>query len=150
MSQEVLLMSNVQDLGSEGDVLNVSEGYARNYLFPKKLAAPVTEAMKKKLAKIQKDREVQKKAQLESAREKAASLGKVSITIPVKVNKEEKPYGSITPADISDALKKENVEIDRNLIELPGGHLKELGVFDIKIKVHPEVEAAIKVWIVKE
>ncbi len=148
MDREVLLMADVKDLGSVGDVVNVSEGYARNYLFPKKLAAVVTAATRKRLEKIQKEREVARKLELEAAREMAAKLGKVSCTIPVKA-KDEKLYGSVTVNDIFDALKANGVQIDKQKIEL-AEPIKELGVFEVKVKLHAEVEATIKVWVVEE
>jgi large subunit ribosomal protein L9 len=148
MDREVFLMANVADLGSEGDVVKVSEGYARNYLLPKKLAAPVTSATKKRLEKIQKEREATRKAELEAAREMAAKLEKISCTIPVK-SKDEKLYGSVTVNDVVDALKTNGVQIDKQKILLDEP-IKELGVFDVKVKLHAEVEATIKVWVVEE
>jgi large subunit ribosomal protein L9 len=149
MSIQVLLMADVKDLGAEGDVVNVSEGYARNLLYPKKLAAPVTEGMKKRLAKIQKDREQTRKQALDAARQKVAELQKVSVTIPVKVGKDEKLFGSVTAHDISEALKKQGVAVDKSMIDM-ANPIKELGVYDVSIKLNPEIKAAIKVWIVEE
>ncbi len=149
MSIQVLLMADVKGVGVEGDVVNVSSGYARNMLLPKKLAAEVTDGMKKRLSKIQKDREQKKNIELEAARRKAAEIQKVSCTIPVKVGKDEKLFGSVTAQDISDFLKKQGVEVDKNMIDI-ANPIKELGVFDVSIKLHPDVKAAIKVWIVEE
>jgi len=149
MSIQVLLMADVKGVGSEGDVVNVSEGYARNMLFPQKIAAAVNDGMKKRLAKIQKEREQKKNVDLDAARSKLAEIQKVSCTIPVKVGKDEKLFGSITAQNVSDALKKQGVEVDKHLIDLVNP-IKELGVFDVSIKLHPEVKAAIKVWIVEE
>ncbi|MDD4871029.1 MAG: 50S ribosomal protein L9 [Kiritimatiellae bacterium] len=148
MDREVLLMADVADLGSEGDVVKVSEGYARNYLLPRKLVAPVTAATRKRLEKIQKEREVARKAELEAAKEMATKLEKVSCTIPVKA-KDEKLYGSVTVNDIADALKANGVQMDKQKILL-AEPIKELGVFDVKVKLHADVEATIKVWVVEE
>lgn len=149
MSMEVLLMSDVADLGSEGAVVNVSDGYARNFLFPKKLGAPVSDGMRRRLVKLQKERETAKTKDLESARQKAASLSSVSVTLTVKVSKEEKLYGAIHEANILDALKSQGIELAKGCIEMKEP-IKELGVFDVKIKIHPEVDATIKVWVVQE
>jgi large subunit ribosomal protein L9 len=149
MSMEVLLMSDVAELGSEGTVVNVADGYARNYLFPKKLGAPVTDGMRRKLVKLQKERETARTKDLESARQKAASLAAVSVTLTVKVSKEEKLYGAIHEANILDALKSQGIELAKGCIEMKEP-IKELGVFDVKIKIHPEVDATIKVWVVQE
>lgn len=149
MVTEILLMTDVGDLGSEGDVVNVADGYARNYLFPKKLGAPVTEGTKRQLAKIRREREAALKAELDTARELAEKLEKTSCTITVKTGEDEKMYGSVTSADIAEALKDQDIEIDRHSLLLDES-IKELGVFDVKVKLHPEVESAVKVWIVEE
>jgi large subunit ribosomal protein L9 len=149
MAVQVLLIANVTDLGAEGDVVNVSEGYARNYLIPQKLAAPVTDATRRRLAKTQVQREATRQATLEAARQRAAELSKVSITIPVKTSGEEKLYGSVSVADVASALARQGVEFDKQSLILDKP-IKELGVFDVKIRLHPEVEATIKVWVVEE
>jgi len=149
MAIEVLLMADVADLGAEGDVVSVSDGFARNYLLPRKLAAPVTEGTRKRLAKIRVQRDTARKVQLETARELAGRLAKVSCTIPVKAAENEKLYGSVTPAEIAEALKKQGIEMDKRclVIETP---IKSLGIFDVKVRLHPEVETTIKVWVVEE
>jgi len=148
MSKEVLLMADVSDLGSEGDVVKVSEGYARNYLLPRSLAAPVTAATRRRLEKIRKERENVRQVELAVARELAAKLEKISCTIPVKA-KEEKLYGSVTVNDVVDALKANGVQVDKAQVLL-AEPIKELGVFEVKIKLHADVEATIKVWVVEE
>jgi len=149
MSVEVFLIADVKDLGVEGDVVKVANGYARNYLFPRNLGAPVTEATKRKLAKIQGDREEKKKQDLLGASQKATELANVSVTIAVKAAEGEKLYGSIGVAEIAEAIKKQGVELDKSalVIEEP---IKELGVYDVKVQLHPEIETAVKVWIVEE
>jgi len=149
MSVEVLLMAEVKDLGVEGDVVRVADGYARNYLLPRKLAAPVTEATRRKLVKVKADREEKKKQLLLAASEKATELAGVSVTIAVKVSDGEKLYGSIGVAEIAAAIKKQGVELEKDTIVLEEP-LKELGVYDIKIRLHPEIETTVKVWIVEE
>ena len=149
MSKEVLLMSNVPGLGSEGDVVTVSDGYARNCLLPQKLAAPVSGATKKQLAKMREQREAKHQAELAGARAMAQKLASVSCTIPVKTGDDDKMFGSVTAAHIAEALKGQGIELDKHslLIEAP---IKELNVYNVKVKLHPEVEASIKVWVVKE
>lgn len=149
MSMEVLLMTDVPDLGSEGDVVTVADGYARNYLLPREKAAPVTEATRRRLEKIRALRDKEHKTALQAARQRADKLKNVSCTIPVKVAEGEKLYGSVTVADIADALAKQNVDIDKDSLVLDQP-IKELGVFDIKVALLPEVEATIKVWVVEE
>lgn len=149
MPIEVLLMAEVKDLGAEGDVVKVAEGYARNCLFPQKLAAPVTEGTRRRLAKMQKERDVRRKEEVQKARAVASSIEKNSFTIVVKVGAEDKMFGSVTGADLSETLKSHGIEIDKRQLELEKP-LKELGVYEVKVKVHPEVEAIMKVWIVQE
>lgn len=149
MPTEVLLMSDVANLGSEGDVVKVSDGYARNYLLPKQLAAPVNEATRRRLEKLRREREQERAGALKSARAKAGALANVSCTIAVKTGEDEKLYGSVTAADIAESLKGQGVEIDRHSLVLEAP-IKELGVYDVPVKLHPEVEAAIKVWVVEE
>lgn len=149
MATEVLLMANVADLGAEGDIVTVADGYARNYLIPKQLAAPVTEATRRRLAKIREHREVERKAKLADAKATAAQFTGASVTIAVKTGEEGKMYGSVTTSDIVDALKQQGMEIDRHSLDLEHG-IKELGVFDVPVKLHSDVEATVKVWVVEE
>jgi large subunit ribosomal protein L9 len=149
MATEVFLMADVADLGSEGDVVTVADGYARNYLFPKQLGAPVTAATQRRLAKLQREREVARAEALAEAKAMASKLSGVSVTIPVKTHDGEKLYGSVSEVEIAEALKQQGAEIDRHLIVLDE-HIKELGVFDVSIKFEADVEASVKVWIVEE
>jgi large subunit ribosomal protein L9 len=149
MAIEVLLMNDVKDLGQEGEVVRVAEGFARNYLFPKKLAAPVTEATRRKLAKLRLDREATRKLALDAARDMAKRLEGVSVTIPVKTTGGEKLYGAVHAADILEALKGQGIAVDRDCVQLPEP-IKALGVYDLKLKLHAEVESPLKVWIVEE
>jgi len=149
MATEVLLMVDIPDLGSEGTVVSVAEGFARNYLLPKKLAAPVTKAAHARLAILRKQREEARMQELGVARELAKKLAGCSCTIAVNTGEDDKLYGSVSTSDIARALAKQGVEIDRHKIVLDAP-LKELGVFDVKVKLHPEVDATVKVWIVEE
>jgi large subunit ribosomal protein L9 len=149
MATEVFLMSDVEGLGAEGDVVRVADGYARNYLFPRKLAAPVTDATRKRLAKIRRERDAARKMQLEEAQRLVTELEKESYTIKVKVGPEEKLYGSVGVADIAEAVKAQGRLIDRHKIDLPEP-IKELGIYDVNVKLHADVTARIKVWVVEE
>jgi large subunit ribosomal protein L9 len=149
MSKEFVLMADVQGLGSQGDVVRVAEGYARNFLLPRKLAAPVTEATRRQLAKVRKVREEQDVKEQETAQNLVKSIEQVSCTIPVKTGEGGKLFGSVTTTDIVSALKAQGVEVDKHQIDLPEP-LRELGVFNIPIKVHPKVQATLKIWVVEE
>jgi len=149
MATEVFLMADVANLGGEGDVVTVSDGYARNYLIPQQLGASVTEATRRRLAKIQRERQTAQEEAKAAARKQAGKLSGVSVTIPVKTVEGEKLYGSVGELEIAAALKQQGFEIDRHQIVL-AEHIKELGVFEVTIKLQPEVEATVKVWIVEE
>ena len=149
MSRELILMADVEGLGLEGAKVKVSDGYARNYLVPRKLAVPVSHAALKRLEKNRLARELRQKHDRESAQALVASLEKASCTIAVKVGENDKLFGSVTVADIADNLKAQGLELDKRKIHLPEP-IRELGVYSVKVKLHPEVEAALKVWVVGE
>jgi large subunit ribosomal protein L9 len=149
MSKELLLMADVAGLGAEGEVVTVSDGYARNCLLPQKLAAPVSEGTKRRIAKQRELREAQHQAEVAGARGMAQRLAGVSCTLTVKTGGDGKMFGSVTTTHIADALKGQGIELDKHglLLEAP---IKELGVYDVKVKLHPEVQASVKVWVVEE
>jgi large subunit ribosomal protein L9 len=149
MAVEVLLVTTVEGLGAEGEVVRVAEGYARNYLFPRKLAAPVTEATRRRLARVQQQRADKLREEAAGARRLAESLANASCTLAVKVGAGEKLFGSVTNADIAEALKAQGLEVDRHAITLDAP-IKELGVYEVAVKLHPDVEATVKVWVVEE
>jgi large subunit ribosomal protein L9 len=149
MSQEVILMSNIKDLGAEGDVVKVADGYARNYLLPRNLAAPVTEATRRRLEKKRRERTAQEAQELEQAQAAARTIESASCTIAVKTGPEGKLFGSVSAGDIVDSLKEQGITLDKHqlILEEP---LRELGVFKVDIKLHPDVETSLKVWVVEE
>lgn len=149
MPVEVLLMADVTDLGTEGNVVSVSDGYARNYLFPKKLAAPVTVATRKRLEKMQRDREENRKAAAAAAKELADKLAAASFTIGVKTGGDDKMFGSVTGADIASAMASHGFTVDKHSIMLEEP-IKKLGVYDVIVKLHADVNATVKVWVVEE
>ncbi len=149
MPVEVILMSNVEGLGAEGDVVRVAEGHARNFLLPRKLAAPVTAATRRKLERRRLEREEGAKRSMASARALADTLEKTSCTIAVKTGPEGKLFGSVSTLDVSAALKAQGIEVGKHQVML-AEPLRELGVFKVPIKVHSQLEATLKVWIVEE
>jgi large subunit ribosomal protein L9 len=149
MATEVLLMANVKDLGSEGDVVSVADGYARNYLLPQNLAAPVSEATRRRLVRLQEQREESQREVKAAAQALADKLATVSCTIAVKTAEEEHLYGSVTTADISASLAEQGIEIDRNVIVLEHP-IKELGCYNVPVTLNANVEGSVKVWVVEE
>lgn len=149
MPRELILMADVEGLGLEGAKVKVSDGYARNYLIPRKLAGPVSQAVLKRLEKNRLARELRQQKDRESAQALAASFEKVSCTIPVKVGDNDKLFGSVTVQDIVDNLKAQGFELDKRKIHL-AEPIRELGVYSVKVNLHPEVETSLKVWVVGE
>ena len=149
MSIEMILMQDVKDLGTAGQVVKVSEGYARNFLVPRKMAALVTEGNRRQLAKLEVQRGIDRKALKEKAIELAAAIQKGSYTIPVKVGEGDKLFGSVTSGDVLKLLATQGFELDKHAVELEHP-IKELGAFDVTVKVGFDVETLIKVWVVQE
>lgn len=146
---KVILHSDIDKVGKQGDIKNVSEGYARNYLIPRKLALEATPANMKLWEKEKVKLEKQKEEILKKAREIAEKIEKTSITITVKVGEGGKLFGSVTSTDIAKVLKDNGFEIDKQNILLDEP-LKAIGVYAINVKIHPEIVARPKVWIVEE
>jgi large subunit ribosomal protein L9 len=145
----VILKKDIEGVGKAGAVVKVKDGYARNFLFPRSLALESTNANLKKLDLEQKARSLHSEKLKKSALELKEKLEKLSLTLPVLVQEKEKLYGSITEVEISKALKDEGFEVDKSLIVLEEP-LKALGIFEIPIKLHADVTATLKVWIVKK
>ena len=148
-AMEVILREHVDHLGRRGEIVKVSDGYARNYLLPRKLALPATEGNKKHVErerKIMESREADEKGQAETM---AARLSAIDITIARRVGDTEQLYGSVTAADITDYLKEKGFEVDRRKLILPEA-IKTIGEHDVPLKLHREVTVPLKVKVVKE
>lgn len=148
MSKEVILTTQVEGLGIEGDVVNVADGYARNYLLPRKLAAKVSPSARRQLEAARQKRLQELAKDLEDARQLSEKLAAVSCTIAVKTH-DGKMFGSVTATDIAKNLEGQGIQIDRHAIRLEQP-IKELGVSDVRLVLHPEITQKIKVWIVEE
>jgi len=146
---QVILLDSVPNLGDRGALVNVKAGFARNYLFPKQLALPATQANERVFD--EKQRVLVKRDELarDAARRLAGSFADVSCTIPVQVGEEDRLYGSVTAADIAKSLVDLGHGIDRKQIVLEEP-IKQLGVYTVDVKLHREVAVPIKVWVVKE
>lgn len=149
MAIEVLLMDQVDGLGIEGDIVKVSPGYARNYLFPRGFASEVTEGKKRQIEKKRLERLAQLKKEKGVAEELAKKIAGIECTISAKVGESGKMFGSVGAPQILEKLKEHGIEMDRSRILL-AAPLHELGVFDVEIKLHPEVVGKLKVWIVED
>ena len=145
---DVILMTSMDDLGQMGQTVSVKRGYARNFLIPQGKAVPATSGNSKLVAehiKLETKRDSLRKV---GAKELAASLGEISCTITVQAGEEDKLFGSVTARDIAEALQSENVELDHRQIILDEP-IKQLGVYSVPVRLHPEVEVMAKVWVVK-
>jgi large subunit ribosomal protein L9 len=147
MSTQIILTAPVDNLGAEGDTITVADGYARNFLFPKGLAMPASAGNLRRIESLRKKREASLATQREDAKTAAAKLVKQSYTITAAVGEDGKLYGSVTAADISEALEKEGIDVDRRKIVLEHP-IRELGVYDVDVKLHPEVVTKVKIWVV--
>ena len=148
MSVEVLLLNDVPNLGQAGATVRVAPGYARNYLIPKGIAGPVTQAPLRRLEKLRKEREELARIQLAEAKDKAKKLKDINVTVRAKTTDGTNLYGSVRVEDIVSAIAAQGVDIDRTQIGLEAP-ITAVGQFDVPVKLHPDVELAIKVWVVE-
>ncbi len=145
---KVILREDLKKLGKAGQVVEVKAGYARNYLIPRNLAVRADASHMRHLEHERKILQDRTEKQLRQARNLAEQINRASCTIPVQVGEEDRIFGSVTPIDIADSLSKEGITIDRKCIHLEEP-IKSLGVFTIPVKLAADVEAKLKVWIVR-
>jgi large subunit ribosomal protein L9 len=146
---KVILRQDYESLGKIGQVVEVKDGFARNFLLPRKIAYS---ALKGNLASLEEEKKnFTKKVEQErkSAETQATELEKVSVTIPVQVGEEDKIFGTVTTQMIADALKEKGFDIDKRRIEIAEA-IKSLGIYEVNVKLHSNVDAKIKVWVVRE
>ena len=146
---KVILRKNVENIGRTGEVVNVADGYARNYLIPEGLVFLATPQNLNRLEQEKKREEAWKKKEKKDAEDLKTRIESLSCTIARQTEYENKLFGSVTPGDISEALLAKGVEIDKRKIEI-AQPIREFGIYTIPVKLHPEVEAHIKIWVVKE
>jgi len=146
---EVILREHVEHLGARGDVVKVTPGYARNYLLPRKLALAVTENNKRQIEREKKLAEARDLEEKSAAEAVAARIGALEIEISRRVGENDALYGSVTSADVAQALKDKGFEVDKRKIQMPEP-LKALGESTIPVKIHREVVAQVKVKVVAD
>ena len=146
---EVILREHVDNLGRRGDIVKVAEGYARNYLLPRKLALAVTEANKRQIDRERKIAEVREMEEKSAAEAVAQRLAQTDVEIARRVGENQTLYGSVTSADIAQALAAKGLEIDKKKIHLPEP-LKALGETMVPVKIHREVTAQVRVKVVPQ
>ena len=146
---EIILKANVANLGKMLDVVKVKDGYARNYLFPKKLAIRATEAAKKEIERNRAAMEALFQKELAQAGDLAAKLSAITVNLSRRVVEGERLYGSVSAVDIAEAITLQGVKVSRNQIVLDEP-IKQLGVYSVTVNVFSDVTATVKVWVVAE
>ncbi|MDD5433890.1 MAG: 50S ribosomal protein L9 [Nitrospira sp.] len=145
---KVILKEDIKSLGKLGDIVNVADGYGRNFLIPGKKAVEATSENINVFKREKKKLEEQLKASLHEAEDLQKKINEISVTIGRQVGEGEKMFGSVTSTDITEALEKEGITVDKKLIYIEKP-IKELGMFHVPVKIHPDISADLKVWIVK-
>lgn len=148
-NNQVLLLKPIHGLGAEGDTVTVRSGYARNFLLPRKLALPITQANKKHIDALLKAREAREQKEFEEARSLAEKIEAANIAIAVKTGEGGKMFGAVTANDLIERLKEESIELSKKQLSLPAP-IKELGSHTVTIKLPGEVSAELKFEVVSE
>ena len=146
---QVILREHIENLGSRGDVVKVAAGYARNYLLPRKLALAVTDENKRQIERERKNAEARELEEKTQAEAYAQRMSEADISVARRVGENNTMYGSVTGADISQALQAKGFEVDKRKVPL-AEPLKALGEFTVPVKVHREVTAQVKVKVVAQ
>lgn len=145
---EVILLDDLEGVGQKGSTVNVKPGYARNFLLPRRLAIPIGTKAANLYQELARQQEAQADKLLAAARAEAAKLNGLQVNIAAQANEEDTLFGSITNADVADALKAAGHEVERRRIEVPD-HIKQLGNYDVTVRYFGGVTATVKVWVVR-
>lgn len=146
---KVILLKDIEALGSAGEVVEVKNGYGRNFLIPRSEALVATAANMAQFESRRKQQETLSERDRRAAEALAKKLEAESITAQVKVGEEDRLFGSVTAQNIAELLAEKGYEIDRRAIHLEDP-IRELGVYNVEVRLHPEVTTAVKLWVVKE
>jgi large subunit ribosomal protein L9 len=146
---QIILQEDVEKLGHRGQVVEVAEGYARNYLLPRKLAMPVTAGNLKQVEQVKRSLAKREATEREGAQRQADLLAAVTVALKRKAGENDQMFGSVTSADISDSLAAQGFTLDKRKIQLDQP-IKTLGEFEVPAKLHREVIAKIKVIVARE
>ncbi|HET7586382.1 MAG TPA: 50S ribosomal protein L9 [Gemmatimonadaceae bacterium] len=146
---QVILRQTIDRVGKPGDIVDVSAGFARNYLLPRGLAYEATAGNRKRIAQEKARLEAAENERIGAAQAMAARLEQVSLTFSARVGEEDKLFGSVTASDIARQLEAQGIEIEKRQIELHEP-IKALGVYRVPIRLHAEVHADVRVWVIKQ
>lgn len=146
---KVILLTDLGKLGKEGQTKEVKDGYARNYLIPHKLALQVNDSSLKRFQDIKKAKEKNAEFKKQQFLETKAEIEKISLTVTAEAKENEELYGAIKDSEIVRLLQAEGIDVERNKFKLEEP-IRKLGVYNLKISLHPEVEAVVRLWVVKK
>ena len=146
---EVILLEDVKGVGNRGDKVKVKDGYARNFMIPNKLAIAAKGAGAKVFAEVERQRARREHKVRREAEDNAKKFADTSVHIQMEVGEEDRLFGSVTAGDIADRLKEQGIDVDKRKIMLEEP-LKQLGVYNVPIKLFQDVEAKVKVWVEKK
>ena len=146
---KLILTHEVTGLGEPGDVVDVKDGYARNYLIPRNLATPWTKGFESQVAAIRKARKARELAGVDEAREAATALKGEPVQVAARAGAAGRLFGAVTTADIAAAVKRRGVHVDKRKIEI-GAPMKSVGEHTVTVRLHPEVVAKLNVTVVPE
>ncbi len=146
---QIVLKEDIDKLGRRGEIVKVADGYARNYLLPLGKALPATAGNLKVIEREKRRYVVRLTKEKEENQALAGKIQALSLTLVRKVGESDVLYGSVTSGDVAESLSKEGIVVDKRRIQLPEP-IKSLGIYTIPIRLHPEVTAEVKVWVVKE
>ncbi len=146
---KAILKEDIKGLGKCGDVVEVKDGYGRNYLFPRNLAIPATKKNLRSIDEVTKQKQLRENKKRRKDERVKAQIEKISCTAEVSVGEEDRVFGSVTSSDIAELLKEKGFDIDRRTIELEES-IKALGVYTVPIKISKDVTANLKLWVVKK
>ena len=146
---KIILLKDIEQLGEAGEVVQVADGFGRNFLIPQQQARVATDANVAQFESWRKQNKATVEKEQRTAEALAKELEKDSLTTVVRVGEEDRLFGSVTNQNVADLLKEKNYDIDRRAIELKEP-IRALGVYNIDVRLHPQVTATIKLWVVKE
>ena len=146
---KVILRKEHEKLGAVGAVVDVKDGYARNFLIPEGIAFPASDGSMRALEEEKKQADRRRTKEQKGSEKLAAELEKLSITLQMKVGEDEKLFGAVTSQMVADALKEKGFEIDKRIIDLEEP-IKALGIYTVPVKLPQSVTGQVKVWVVRE
>jgi large subunit ribosomal protein L9 len=145
---EVILLDDLDGVGTKGATVNVKPGFARNYLLPRRLAIAAGTRAGNLYQELERQNRIQQEKLGAAARAAAAKLEGVEVNVPAQANEEDTLFGSVTSADVAEALARAGHTIDKRMIELED-HIKQLGRYDVNVRFGSGVTATVKVWVVR-